>query len=150
MLEPIANLSFAPGGSGWAILLRLAGAVSLAIAIGSLAIPAILQWRAQLRGNRALIRQVFWTYAGYIFTAHICFGVLSLAAPQWILGGGPLGRAVCGFIAAWWGARVVLQFAYFDRADAPQAPLAKAGEFALVAAFAVLAATYGAAAVIAF
>ncbi|MEZ5301167.1 MAG: MBOAT family protein [Verrucomicrobiales bacterium] len=81
MLEPIANLSFAPGGSGWAILLRLAGAVSLAIAIGSLAILAPSCNGARNCAATARSSAKSSTYAGYIFIAHVCFGVLLAYRP---------------------------------------------------------------------
>ncbi len=62
----------------------------------------------------------------------------------------PLAGAVCGFIAAYWGARLVIQFAYFDRSDVPKGPFFAVGEAALVGLFLLLTLVYGAAAARAF
>ena len=34
---------------------------------------------------RPLLRQVFWTYAAYIWFTNLCFGLVSALAPHWLL-----------------------------------------------------------------
>lgn len=126
-------------------LLMAAGAGQLALAAGSLAIPKVLRWREDTARLRPLTRQIFWTYAGYIWSFHVCFGLLSLLAPEWLLDRTPLAAAVCGFIAVYWAVRLVLQFTWLDRSDAPRGAVFVAAEVALVALFAGLVLTYGAA-----
>jgi hypothetical protein len=128
------------------LLLRLAGLGQLALVMGSLAIPRVLGWRAQLAPLRPLIRQVFWTYAAYIWCCNLAFGLLSALGAPWLLDRSPLAGAVTGFVALYWTARVGVQFGYFDRADAPGGWLARLGEAALVGLFVALAATYALAA----
>ena len=111
------------------------GSGQLVLVAASLAIPRVLRWPEDLARLRPLTRQVFWTYAGYIWATNLAFGLVSAFAPGWLLDRTPLAGAVCGFIAAYWGARVVIQFAYFDRSDAPQGPLFAVGEAALVGLF---------------
>ena len=53
-----------------------AGAGQLLLAAGSLAIPRVLRWREDVARLRPLTRQVFWTYAWYIWTTNVCFGGL--------------------------------------------------------------------------
>ena len=50
--------------------------------------------------------------------------------------------AVSGFIAVYWNVRLVLQFTYLDRSDAPQGPWFSAAEVALVSLFVSLSLTY--------
>ena len=126
-------------------LLMAAGAGQLALAAGSLAIPKVLRWREDTARLRPLTRQIFWTYAGYIWSFHVCFGLLSLLAPEWLLDRTPLAAAVCGFIAVYWAVRLVLQFTWLDRSDAPRGAIFVAAEVALVSLFAGLVLTYGAA-----
>lgn len=126
-------------------LLMAAGLGQLALAIGSLAIPRMLGWREDTAKLRPLTRQIFWTYAGYILSFHICFGLLSLLAPDWLLDRTPLATAVCGFITVYWGTRLVLQFTWIDRSQAPKGAFFVAAEVALVALFAALVLIYGAA-----
>jgi len=128
----------------WASLVVLAGVSQLGIVTGSLAIPRVLRWRDDLAQLRPLNRQVFWTYAGYIWCTNLAFGLVSTFAPQWLLDRTPLAGAVCSFIATYWGARVVIQFAYFDRTDAPKGPLFTLAEAILVGLFVLLTLVYGA------
>jgi hypothetical protein len=131
----------------WSLLILLAGVGQVVLAAGSLAIPWVLDWRADTARLRPLTPQVFWTYAAYIWAINLCFGLLSALAPCWLLDGSPLAAAVSGFIAAYWTARLIVQFAYFDRADLPAGTWPRLAELALVGLFAFLALTYGAAAV---
>ena len=125
------------------VLLILAGLGQLALALGSLAIPRILRWGPDTAKLRPLTRQVFWTYAAYIWVTNVCFGVVSTFAPGWLLDGSPLARAVTGYIAVYWGARLLVQFFYFDRSEAPPGAIYKVGEVLLVGLFVFLTVVYG-------
>jgi hypothetical protein len=138
-----------PDTLSWPLALRLVGVGQLALAAGSLLIPRVLRWREDVAKLRPLTRQVFWTYAAYIWSFNVAFGLLSAFAPQWLLDGSPLGRAVAGFIAAYWGARLVVQFAYFDRGDAPAGWPFRLAEAGLVGLFVALTLTYAGVAVLA-
>ena len=126
------------------LLLVLAGVGQLVLALGSLAIPGVLNWRADTAKLRNLTRQVFWTYAGYIWATNVCFGLISALAPGWLLDTAPLARAVNTYIALYWITRVAVQFFYFDRSDAPPGLPTKLAEVALVALFVYLSLVYGA------
>jgi len=93
--------------------------------------------------------------AGTLITAHAqspllltvgitlgAVGLLSALRPTWLLDGSSLATAVSGFIAAYWSGRLVLQFTYLDRSDAPQGPWFTAAETALVSLFVFLSLTY--------
>ena len=125
-----------------------AGIGQLAVAAGSLAIPSVLRWRDDVASLRPLTRQVFWTYAGYIWATNVCFGLVSVLGPAWLLEGSALAAAVTGFVALYWGARIVIQFTYFDRSDAPSGTSVVVAEIGLVSMFAFFTAVYGYAAVL--
>jgi len=127
-----------------ALLLRLAAAGQLALVAASLAIPRVLGWHADTAKLRPLTRQVFWTYAAYIWCFNLSFGLVSLR-PDWLLDGSPLAAAVTGFIAVYWAGRIGIQFLYFDRGDAPDHPGVRLAEAGLVGLFLYLALVYGAA-----
>src|SRR5436305_3478168 len=116
----------------WNTLLVAAGVGQLILIAASLAIPRVLRWPEDLAKLRPLTRQVFWTYAGYIWATNCSFGLISTFSPGWLLDRTPLAGAVCGFIAIYWGARVTIQFVYFDRTSAPKGPLFASGEVLLV------------------
>jgi hypothetical protein len=122
--------------------LILAGFGQLGLALGSLALPRILSWREDTARLRPLTREVFWTYAAYIWITNLCFGVLSVAAPEWLLDGTPLSRALSAYIAVYWGTRLVLQLFVLDRSSAPPGLVFRAAHWVLVALFASFSGTY--------
>lgn len=125
-------------------LVFLAGLGQLALIVASLAIPRVLRWREDTAKLRPLTRQVFWTYALYIWSINLGFGLVSLR-PDWLLDHSPLACCATGLIAAYWAGRILIQFFYFDRSDAPPGWHVKLAEAALALLFFFLALTYGAA-----
>jgi hypothetical protein len=128
-------------------LIFSAGIEQLALVVASVAIPHVLEWRAETAKLRPLTRQVFWTYAGYIWATNLSFGLVSILAPLALLDRSVLAGAVTGFMAVYWGARLVVQFAVLDRRTAPDAGYIRAAEAALVLLFVSLTVIYALAAV---
>lgn len=126
-------------------LILAAGVGQLALVVGSLAIPRVLGWREETARLRPLTRQVFWTYAAYIWTTNASFGLLSVLSPTSLLDRSTLAAAVSGFIAVYWGSRLAIQFLVFDRGEAPAGRFFRIAEVALVLLFAALTFVYGAA-----
>jgi len=124
------------------LLLQLAGWAQIALALGSLTIPRVLQWRASLLTTRPLIRQMFWVYAGYIFAINLCFGLISVLLSNDLINGSILATLICGFIAVYWISRILIQFFYFDRSAFPRGGWYLAGEIVLVSLFVVLSLIY--------
>jgi hypothetical protein len=124
-------------------LVFLAGLGQIALFAASLTIPSVLGWRQELAKVRPLVRQLFWVYAAYILVTNLSFGLLSALAPGWLLDGSPLAGAVSGFMAVYWGARLLLQFTYFDRHAVARTRTVVWAEIALVALFAGLTLVYG-------
>jgi|SRR5579864_8600545 len=127
----------------WKTLLIAAGVGQLILIAASLAIPRVLRWSQDLAKLRPLTRQVFWTYACYIWATNLSFGLISTFASDWLLDTTPLAGSVCGFIATYWGTRVAIQFVYFDRADAPKGPHFVLAEALLIGLFVFLTLVYG-------
>lgn len=125
----------------------LAGLAQIAIAATSLLIPRILRWREETARLKPLTRQVFWTYATYTFATNLAFGILSTFAPELLLDGSSLAAIVSLFICVYWGARVAVQFTYYDRSVAAARGILRVAEVLYVSGFAYLAIVYGAAAV---
>jgi len=110
-------------------------------------IPRILHWREEMARLRPLTRQVFTTYAVYIAGTNLSFGLLSALSPASLLAPSVLAVAVDAFIAVYWGARIIVQFAYYDRRGGPTGPAARLAEAVLVAFFVCLTLVYATAAV---
>jgi hypothetical protein len=123
-------------------LIFLAGIGQLALILASVGIPFVLGWREETARLRPLTRQIFWTYAGYIWVTNLSFGLISALAPFWLLDGSPLAIAVTAYMAAYWGARLTIQFAALDRKSAPSGWYIRLAEAALVSLFTGLTAVY--------
>lgn len=129
----------------WArALLLIAGWGQVALVLVSLSVPRALRWGEETRRLSPLTRRVFWVYAAYIAGTNLALAVVTLAAPTALLSGSPLAAAVAGFAALWWGARLAVQFAAFDRARDPRFPIPRTAEALMVFAFAGLTLVYGA------
>lgn len=103
----------------------------------------MLNWKDALGSAPVLIRQIFWTYAGYILSINIFFGIISLLYPDELLSGSGLSKALLILITLYWLSRVVIQFVYFDKTGIPEKFIYKAGEMVLVSLFVVFALVYG-------
>jgi hypothetical protein len=127
----------------WITLIFCAGVGQIILILASLAIPQVLRWREETAKLRPLMRHLFWTYAGYIWSTNLCFGLVSALGPHWLLDRSPLAAAVTGFMALYWGARLVIQFTFFDRRDVPPGPWPRIAEAGLVSLLVFLTVVYG-------
>lgn len=123
-------------------LIFLAGLAQIALVLGSLAIPKILNWRGELAKVNLLIKQMFWVYAAYILVINLCFGLISVFAFRDLTNGSKLALLINGFIAVYWISRVWIQFLYFDRASFPAGKWNRLGEVVLVTVFVFLSIVY--------
>ncbi|RYU91709.1 hypothetical protein EWM62_07160 [Mucilaginibacter terrigena] len=123
-------------------LIQIAGLAQIVLVFGSLAVPRILNWSAELAKLQPLIKQMFWTYAAYILVINLCFGLVSLLAYKDLLNGSLLATLVTAFIAVYWISRVLIQFFYFDRKGFPTGKWHTFAEVLLVSLFISLSMVY--------
>lgn len=119
-----------------------AGLAQIGLVVGSLAIPAVLKWKAALRAVPTLIRQMFWTYAAYILVINLSFGLLSVFATKDLTNGSLLACLLSGFIALYWISRILIQFFYFDRKSLPADRWSRLAEVVLIILFLFLSIVY--------
>jgi len=128
-------------------ILRLAGGLHFGILIASALVPQVLDWRNELKPLSVVTRQLIWVHGGFIVLTIIGLGTIAVLAAPDLAMGTPLARLVCGFIALFWGARLLLQFVLFR----PEALLTRwplrVGYRGLTVVFALLTAAFGYAAV---
>lgn len=129
------------------VLLSLAGVGQLLLCAAALAIPKVLDWKNDFRRLQPLTRRVFWVYAGYIWFTILSIGLGSTFAAGLLVEDSGLATAVCVYVALFWGARLVIQFACFGRSVYPRTPALHVVEFTLITLFVFLASVYSFAAV---
>ena len=130
------------------ILLILAGIAHLCITSAGGVMTFVLDWRKNLATLTALTRHIIWVHGAFVVLMIVGFAAVSLLRPGDLASGAPLARAVCGFIALFWGVRLMIQFFLFDaRPFLTSLPL-KLGYHGLTAVFVYFTLVYGAAAIL--
>lgn len=94
-------------------LIIAAGIGQLGILVAAALVPHRLRWRDTLAQLPRLHRQMYCVYGCYIALSILAFALLSLSNARELAGGSALARGLCGYIAVFWGLRLVLQ-AVFD------------------------------------
>lgn len=95
-------------------LIVISGVLHFGTLLASAAVPQVLDWRRELGKLDRLSRQLIWVHGLFIVLVIIGFGTLTFFWPAELASHTPLARAVCGFIALFWGARLGIQFFVFD------------------------------------
>jgi hypothetical protein len=96
------------------ILLQFAAALQLSILVASALVPRVLDWRGNLAQLHPFLRRLFWVYGSFIVYVIVGFSLLTMANAGAMAAGEPVARSLCLFIAIFWAARLVVQFAVFD------------------------------------
>ena len=128
------------------LLLQLAAAVQLLILIASASTPRVLDWRKNLAVLHPFLRKLFWVYGVFVVMVIIAFAVLTFRHADAMAAREPVARSLCLFIAIFWGARLLVQFAIFDARPFLTNWFYKTGYHALTLIFAFLTFVYGKAA----
>ena len=128
------------------LLLQLAAAAQLLILIASASTPRVLDWRKNLAVLHPFLRKLFWVYGVFVVMVIIAFAVLTFRHADAMAAREPVARSLCLFIAIFWGARLLVQFAIFDARPFLTNWFYKTGFHALTIIFAFLTFVYGKAA----
>ncbi|MEX2216465.1 MAG: hypothetical protein WD768_20300 [Phycisphaeraceae bacterium] len=125
------------------ILILIAGLLHFGVLIASALVPQVLDWRSELARVSPLTRQLVWTHGLFIVLTIIAFGILSIVNASTLASGDFLARSLCGFIAIFWGARLALQYTWFDARPYLTTPVLRLGYHGLTFVFAYFSAVYG-------
>jgi len=96
------------------LFIQLAGVCQLFIAVANFFVPTKLHYRENLVKLSTIVRQIFIVYSIYIVLVLVAFGGICLLYPNDLCGASRLGKFICGFLAIFWGLRLVLQCIYYD------------------------------------
>ena len=127
-------------------VLFTAGVAQFGVLVASALVPFRLNWRKELSSLSRLHRQMYLVYGGYVVMSIVAFALLSIFNARELASGSGLARGVCGYIAVFWGVRVVLQ-GVFDVKEHLTAWWLKAGYFILTVLFASFTLVYAWAAI---
>ncbi len=125
------------------LLIFIAGLLHFGVLIASALVPQVLDWKAELARVSPLTRQLVWTHGIFIVLVIIGFGLLGMSCSAPLASGDPLARAVCAFIAIFWGARVSLQYTWLDARTHLTRTYLKLGYHGLTLLFAYFTGVFG-------
>ena len=128
-------------------LLLLGGACHFGILIASALVPRVLDWKGELQRLSPLSRHLVWTHGAFIVITIVAFGLISVANAATLADGSRLSRWVCGFVAAFWLARLGIQLFLFDARPFLTRTFLKLGYHGLTVVFTYLGVVYAWAAV---
>lgn len=124
------------------LLIQLAGAAHLVSLAAIIFAPIQLHWDEELARLPKLLRQMCNVYNYYTGGTIAAMGLVSLLCSTELASGSSLARAVCGYIAVFWGIRLWLQLYYDFRPHLTSTAL-RLGYHALTALFVGFIAIYG-------
>jgi len=90
-------------------LIFWSGFGQLSILVAAALVPFRLDWKKELASLPRLHWQMYWIYGAYIVLAIIAFSAISIGFSRELANGSGLSRAVCLYIAVFWGIRLALQ-----------------------------------------
>jgi len=115
--------------------LLIAGIGHFGILIASALTPFVLDWKNVLKPLSPFLYKLFWVYGGFIVLVIICMGILTLLNIKSMATGNTEARMIAGFIAVFWGARLLVQIFIFDVKEYLTNFWLKLGYHTLTAAF---------------
>ena len=95
-------------------LIFISGILHLGTLLGSAQVPKEMNFKEELPKVTLLLRHWILVAGAYIVLNLIAFGLISLTLAGELASGSPLARAFCGYVAFFWGCRLVVQFFIFD------------------------------------
>ena len=93
----------------------VAGGLHLLVASANVFAFGKFRYLEHLRAVPTVVRQVFLVQNAYIMLVQAGFALMCFFFAGELASGRGLGRAIAGYLAVFWGARVLLQFFYYDR-----------------------------------
>ena len=125
------------------IALLIAGWALVVLCIASLWIPKVLDWKEKIKPLSPLMKELWWTYALYVWCSHIFFSVLALGFSDFLLSQTGAAVAISFFIFGWWGVRLYLQFFGFNLDEVKNTFMHRLAKHLLTLLFVYLVAVFG-------
>ena len=128
------------------LLLRIAGALHLALIGAGLLMPKVVRMRWHLVTLPPFIRQLFWVYYCFIALCLVSFSIITVAFAGTLAAGGNLARALCAFFALFWTLRLIAGTFVFEMGPYLTSGYRRLGYHAINSVFAYLPVVYALAA----
>jgi hypothetical protein len=94
-------------------LLVVIGAGQIALGIGHVGLPRVLQWKTDLASVSSMTRSVSYVHTFFIGFVTTLFGMIDVFFRNDLVMEPRLGRLLCGSVALFWGCRAAAQVFWF-------------------------------------
>jgi hypothetical protein len=94
------------------------------VASSNLFAARIFAYREELAKLSPFVREVFIVQNIYIMSTVGMFGIVSIAFTPELVGDSALGRFLSGFLAIFWGGRIIIQLFFYDQEVKRSRPIA--------------------------
>lgn len=94
--------------------LRIAGVMLVGVVAANFVAAKRWNYHDNLAEAETIVRQVFYVHCAYLVGLIAALGLLCLGWPGLLLEDG-MGRVLSGFFGLFWGSRVLVQLAHYDR-----------------------------------
>jgi hypothetical protein len=125
------------------LALQLAGLIQVLLLTAGASMTRVVRMPEHLRTLPIFLRQLFWTYFGFIGFVLLSLGVVTLANSAELAAANGLARWFNGFACLFWTARLGVQCFVFDLRPFLTNGWLRAGHAALNVAFLYLPIVYG-------
>lgn len=95
-------------------LILISGLLHAATLLGSAQVPREMNFKEELPKLNPLLQHWIWTAGGYIVLNIVAFALIAIFFRSELAAGSPLARAICVYIAVFWGIRLFIQLFVFD------------------------------------
>lgn len=95
-------------------LVFLGGIIHFGTLSAGIMMTKVLNWKTSLKVLDPVSQHVIWVHGTIVFMTIITFGLFSVFLADEMAAGTTLAKAICAFIAIFWGSRLVAQFFLFD------------------------------------
>jgi hypothetical protein len=92
-----------------------AGGLQLLVASANFFAPRKLRYRENLAKVSPIVREIFIVQNVYVVLVLVAFALVCFLFAPDLVGRSPLGLFLSGFLALFWGGRVVIQLFVYDR-----------------------------------
>ena len=93
--------------------LQFAGLLHLGLLSAGIMMPRVIEMRSHLAQLPVFLRELFWTYYLFIGGCVLGFGCVTFFMAEELASGGTIARAVAGFLALFWIARLAVALFVF-------------------------------------
>ena len=102
--------------------LQFAGVILLCVGSANFFAPKKMRWSENLKHVEPVFRQVFIIHCVFLIGCVLAMALACVFLPHRLLED-PMGKALLGFMALFWSARVGVQFFYYERSIKKQFPV---------------------------